>query len=234
MTMNKKFKIEAKAKKAEIWIYADIGETWWGDGITAKQFVDELKAAGDVDEILVHMNSAGGLVFDGVAIYSNLKKHPAAVTVEIDGLAASIASLIAMAGNTVTMAENAMMMIHQGMGLAIGTADDMRDYAAKLDKIDDMLVRTYVDNSDRTDEQIREMLAAETWMSAQEALEYGFIDAITEEQRMAAHFDLSRFKNVPKKLESAIYTVKPDYTHRNKYKNEILTDRISLINPKSN
>ena len=115
----------AQAKDAEIIIYDEIGAF----GIPAKAFLDELKALGPVPEVTVRINSPGGSVFDGVAIYNALKRHDAVVTVWIDGIAASIASMIAMAGDEVVMPENAMLMLHDPSGLAIGTAADMRALA---------------------------------------------------------------------------------------------------------
>jgi ATP-dependent Clp endopeptidase proteolytic subunit ClpP len=225
----KKFKIEAKNKKADIWIYEDIGDSWFG-GLSAKRFAEELKGAGKISEITVHLNSAGGDVFDGVAIYNQLKKHPATVSVEIDGLAASIASLIAMSGDTVYMAENALMMIHDPWGGISGTASEMRDFAEKLDKVKSVLVDTYVARSGQDADDISALMTAETWFTASEAADLGFVDEITAEQKMAAHFDLSRFKNAPKDLPGAVYTVKPAATfeRRNKYKAEAIRERILL------
>lgn len=197
----KYWKITAKAnEEAEILIYGEIGEGWFVDGIGAKEFAKELKALGDIKNLTIRINSPGGSVFEGQAIYSQLKTHKAEKTVYIDGIAASIASVIAMAGNLIIMPKNATMMIHDPMGLAQGNADDMRKMAEALDTIKLGIIAAYRDKTKLSDEKISELMTAETWMSAEEAMEYGFTDQIEEPVRMAASFDLSMFKNVPKNL----------------------------------
>lgn len=121
---------------AEISIYEEIG----GFGITAKKFAEDLKALGDVSHIDLRIHSPGGDVFEGIAIYNLLRNHPAEITVYIDGVAASMASVVAMAGDRVVMPENAMMMIHKPWGISGGNAGDMRDYADLLDKVETVLV----------------------------------------------------------------------------------------------
>jgi ATP-dependent Clp endopeptidase proteolytic subunit ClpP len=190
------FEFRAQAKGAEIVIYDEIGAF----GIPARAFLDELKALGRVAELTVRINSPGGSVFDGVAIYNALKRHDAAITVWIDGIAASIASMIAMAGDEVVMPENAMLVLHDPSGLVAGTASDMRAMAEALDKMKAGMVAAYRDKSGRNDAEIETLMAAETWLSAEEAVELGLADRIEQPVRMAAHFDLSRFRNPPPQL----------------------------------
>ena len=114
-------KAASDGTSANISIYEEIG----GWGITAQQFSEDLKALGDISHISLHIHSPGGDVFDGIAIYNLLNKHPAKVTVQIDGLAASMASVIAMAGDRIVMPENALMMIHKPWGISGGNANDM-------------------------------------------------------------------------------------------------------------
>lgn len=188
------FTCKATAKdEAEISIYDEIG-LW---GITAKEFIDELKALGAVKSITLSINSPGGSVFDGIAIYNALKRHPALITVRIDGVAASMASAIAMVGDHVLMPENAMMMIHDPMGIVVGNSREMKQYAELLDKLKNNLVATYANKTGLEREDIEDMMAAETWLSASEAVDQGFADAIEEPVKMAASFDLSKFKNAP-------------------------------------
>src|SRR5258707_608582 len=123
-----------KGSRGEIWLYDQVGEGWFG-GMSAKTFVAEVQKLGKVDLINLHINSPGGSVFDGVAIYNNLKSHPARIEVDVDGVAASIASVIAMAGDEIRMAANAMMMIHNAMGMTFGDAEDMRKTADLLDQL---------------------------------------------------------------------------------------------------
>ena len=183
-------KTRAKAgadKTAEVFIYGDIGESWWGETVTAKDFVKEI-AALDVDALTVRINSYGGSVSDGLAIHNALKRHKARVTVGIDGAAYSIASLIAMAGDEIHMAENAMLMVHAPWGGVMGNSTDLREYADILDKMAGAMATTY---AARTGKPIEDMLALLTdgvdhWYSAEEALDMGFVTHITDALAMAA------------------------------------------------
>jgi ATP-dependent Clp protease protease subunit len=199
------YEFRAQAKGAEIVIYDEIGAF----GVSAKAFLDELKSLGPVAELTVRINSPGGSVFDGVAIYNALKRHDAAITVWIDGIAASIASMIAMAGDEVITPENAMLMLHDPSGLVMGTAADMRAMAEALDKMKAGMVAAYRDKSGRDDAEIESLMAAETWLSAEEALGLGLADRIEQPMKMAAHFDLSRFRNPPPLLVALTATPSP-------------------------
>ena len=180
------YKIENKADKAEIWIYEMIGEDFWsGGGVTAKNFQKELSAI-KASQIDLHINSPGGDVFDGITIYNLIKQHPANVTTYIDGLAASIASVIALSGDKIYMAENALMMIHNPYGCICGDSLDMRDMADRLDKVRDSIAKAYISKTGKTQEEINALMDDETWMSADEAIELGFIDEVTEKMDMAA------------------------------------------------
>ena len=152
--MKRWYEFRAQARGAEIVIYDEIGAF----GIPAKAFLDELKALGPVAELTVRINSPGGSVFDGVAIYNALKRHDAAITVWIDGIAASIASMIAMAGDEVVMPENAMLVLHDPSGLVAGTAADMRAMAEALDRMKAGMVAAYRDKSGRDDAEIEALM----------------------------------------------------------------------------
>lgn len=192
-------KVRAKGQhKAEVLIYEQIGKDFWdGSGVTAKQFVEDLQALGEVHEITVRINSPGGSVNDGVAIYNALKSHSAKVLVQIDAAAYSIASIIAMAGERITMAGNAMMMIHDPFTITAGNADEMRRVAAVLDLSADVMAQTYAKRTGMDAAEIRELMKAETWFTAEQAVAAGFADEALEALPMAANFDLSRFRNVP-------------------------------------
>ena len=232
----KRFKIKcrgSKSRTAEVWLYDDIGDGWFG-GISAQSFKDELQAVGNVDQITVYINSAGGSVFEGTSIYNQLVRHPAKVHVEVDGIAASIASLIAMAGDTISIAENAMMMVHKPYGGGFGTADDMRSVADTLDAIEGQLIDTYTARTGLERDEVAAMVAVETWMTAAEAVNLGFADEATAAKQMAAYVDLKKFgfKNAPKDLPGAVYTVKPaegERPNRKKYAQliEIQTAKIA-------
>jgi ATP-dependent Clp protease protease subunit len=197
------YEFRAQAKGAEIVIYDEIGAF----GIPAKAFLDELKALGPVADLTLRINSPGGSVFDGVAIYNALRRHEARITVWIDGIVASIASMIAMAGDEIVMPENAMLMIHDPSGLVMGTAADMRAMAEALDKMKTGMVAAYRDKSGCDDAEIEALMAAETWLSAQEAVAIGLADRVEQPVRMAAHFDLSRFRNIPPQLAGLTTTI---------------------------
>lgn len=199
------YRIEALAggRSAEIHIMEQIGEDFWtGEGMTAKKFAEELRGL-DVDVINLHINSPGGSVFDGQTIYSQLRNHKALVNVHIDGLAASIASVIAMAGDTVTMPRNAMMMIHDPSGYARGTAEDMRKTASALDKVKQTIIAAYQDKTGLEDVRLAELMSDETWMTADEAVELGFADQVSapvDMQASAGFSLLERFENIPRGL----------------------------------
>ena len=185
----------------ELSLYGDISDTtWWGDEITPKQFQEDLNALGDVSTLNIYINSGGGDVFAGQTIYSILKRHSAHKVVHVDGLAASIASIIAMAGDEVIMPKNAMMMIHNAWTVASGNKDDLRAMADTLEKIDGVLRDVYVAKTGREAEEVEEKMNNETWFTADEALEFGLIDSVGEELKAAASLDnkfLDRYHNIP-------------------------------------
>ncbi|MBO2684985.1 ClpP-like prohead protease/major capsid protein fusion protein [Shewanella algae] len=186
--------------EAELMIYDEIG----GWGITAKQFARDLKDLGKITQLTARIHSPGGDVFEGMAIYNILKNYPAHKVAHIDGLAASMASVIAMAFDEVVMPENAMMMVHKPWGGTMGDADDMRKYADLLDKVEGNLVGAYRDKTGMTDEQLHALLAEETWLTGREAVEKGFADTLTEPLAMAASLQSNRMKdyaNMPKALQ---------------------------------
>jgi ATP-dependent Clp protease protease subunit len=161
----------------EIVIYSDIGPDFMGEGVTDSWVKDQLDAMKDASEITVRINSMGGDVFHGFAIHNLLKEHPANITVKVDGLAASAASVIAMAGDTVDMASNAMMMVHNPWTFAIGDSEEMLKAAERLDKVRDAIVSTYEAKTSLDAEEIAGLMDAETWMTASDAVDRGFADA---------------------------------------------------------
>jgi ATP-dependent Clp protease, protease subunit len=153
-----------------------------------------------VEPQTLRLNSPGGTVFDAVAIYNALKRHAGPVSVWIDGIAASAASYVAMAGDEVVMPENAFLMIHDPSGVVFGTADDMRAMAEALDKIKGSLVAGYAAKSGGAEDDIVALMAKETWLDAAEAMELGFADRLAEPVRIAARFDVGR---VPQRTAGA-------------------------------
>lgn len=158
---------------ADISIYDEIG--FWG--VTAADFVKELGSI-QASALNIRINSPGGDVFDGIAILNALRSHPANKTVIVDGLAASAASFIAMAGDTVQMSPQSMMMIHDASGLCMGNAGDMRQLADLLDKTTENIAAVYAQRTGKPTDHWREQMAAETWYTDQEAVDAGLADSI--------------------------------------------------------
>ena len=204
--MNSWYTIRARATGAEVLIYDEIGAY----GVSAKGFLAELGALPDDAPIDLRLNSPGGSVFDAVAIYNALKRHAGEITVWIDGIAASAASYIAMAGDEIVMPENAFLMIHDPSGVVMGTAADMRDMAGTLDKIAASMTRGYAAKSGKPEDEIAALLSAETWFDAKDALEAGLATRMAEPVRIAASFDIGRFRNVPPELVEAVEAIAPD------------------------
>ena len=200
--------IKAAAKGVgEVYIYGLVTAYKWDDtDVTAADFKRDLDALGDIKTLNVYINSPGGSVFQGQAIYTILKRHTAYKNVYVDGLAASIASLVAMAGDTIFMPKNAMMMVHEPMNIIfMGNAQDFRKAADDLDKIGESMKASYMAKLDgkTTEEKLSELLAAETWLTAVECFEYGFCDELLDEKQIAASVDtelFARYKNVPENL----------------------------------
>jgi ATP-dependent protease ClpP protease subunit len=193
------YRITNNAGSVVVDIFDEIG--YWG--VTAADFQREL-AAVTATEITVNLNSPGGEIFEGIAIHNALRSHPAAVTVRVAGLAASIASVIALAGDRVIMQPHSQMMIHDGSGLAIGNAQDMRDMADLLDRQSNNIAAVYAERAGGTVEEWRERMLAETWYSADEAVEAGLADEVDQRARQAepepnvqpaASWDLSVFRH---------------------------------------
>ena len=203
------YRVENKTdKEATIYIYDEIG--WFG--VEATDFVKDLNDI-KAETIHVRLNTPGGNVFDGTAIANAIKQHKSKTVVHIDGLAASIGSIIAIAGDETIMADNAFFMFHEAWSFVIGNAEGLREEAELLDKIDGVLAKAYANKTGKKQDEIKELMNAETWLTAEEALEMGMIDGIEEdkeEKASAAIFDLSVFANVP----DALKDIKKDLNER--------------------
>jgi ATP-dependent Clp protease, proteolytic subunit ClpP len=191
-------------KNAELMLYGDIAESFWGDTISAKE-VTEYLADLDVENINVYINSNGGVVDTAIAINNALRRHKAKVTVNIDGIAASAATLITCAGDTVRMPKNALFMIHNPLTIAMGDSEEMRKQADVLEKYKNSIMETYLQKVNIDKEKLSELMDNESWLSAEEALKYGFIDEIIEnadiqvvENKVISNnmvFNMAEFKN---------------------------------------
>ena len=182
-------------------LYGEISDTsWFGDEVTPAAFLKDLEALGEIGALDVYINSPGGDVFAGYAIYHMLRRHPARVTVHVDGLAASAASVVAMAGDRIVMPVASMMMVHRAWTLACGDAARLLDIAAELERVDAQLAQLYADRTGKAIEDIEALMAAETWMTGAEALAMGFCDEVEPNKRIAALCGpeaLARYKHPP-------------------------------------
>ena len=197
-------------KSAELILYGSIGSDEYWDDISDKAFKQDIENLGDVENITLHINSPGGSVFSAVAIANTLKNHKAKITANIDGLAASAATIITSACDTVRMPKNALFMVHNPITFAYGNNQDMQKKLEMLNKVKNSIIETYLNKAKTDKETLSELMDNETWMSAEEAKEYGFVDEILDESvekevienkliinNMA--FDISRFKNFKEK-----------------------------------
>ena len=203
---HKPWTMTAKAGgELEVLIYEQIGTDFWtGDGITAKQFATDLKAAGAVAHIHLKVSSPGGSVFEGLAMYNALLSHGAKVTAQVDGLAASIASVIIMAASEISVAANGMVMIHNPSTVVGGDSNEMRKMAETMDKVKTSMVTAYKRHTTLSTDKINALMDDETWMTAEEAIEKGFAEKITtpedDDADVVANFDLSKFRKVPQPI----------------------------------
>jgi ATP-dependent protease ClpP protease subunit len=191
----------ANADEAEVMLYDEVGG-WYG--ATADQFIADLRGV-TAPNLRLRINSPGGSVFEGIAIANALRAHPANVTVQVDGIAASIASVIAMAGDRIEMAPNSMLMIHDASGVCMGNASDMEEMAELLDLISDNIADAYASRAGGTRDQWRDRMRTETWYLPEDAVTAGLADeALTspkagtpaepdEEPDMARPFDLAAY-----------------------------------------
>lgn len=202
------FAIENKgSEKATIYIYDEIGLF----GISATQFVEALNAI-KAPALDLRINSPGGSVFEGITVANAIRRHSAKVTTHIDGVAASIASVVALAGDAVRIADNAFFMIHDPFVMCFGTAEEMRKTADTLDSVaKTAIIAAYTKKTGKTEDEIKAWMAAETWFTADEALAAGFVDAVDkdEEVKNSAGISLFNFKHIPEKIAARIRTPAP-------------------------
>ena len=171
---------------SDIYLYGDIGESdWFTESVSAKDFIKQLGSVNS-ETINLHINSYGGSVTDGLAIYNNLKSHPAKVNVTIDGVAASIASIIAMAGDTISMAEGSLLMIHAPWTVIAGDSNDLREEAELLDKITRNMAGIYASKTGLSEDDLMNLLTdgKDHWFDVEEAIDLGLINEIEESNQV--------------------------------------------------
>lgn len=193
---------KADADVLRVDIYGDIGDVWDEDSVSAAELLDTLSSnrAADVE---LHVNSGGGSVFDAFAIMTALRNHPGQVTAYVDGLAASAASYLIAAADKVVMSSVAWLMIHNASGLVVGNAADMRKTADDLEQIDAAIAAIYAKRSG-TGHDFAADMADETWLDAEQALELGLVDEVTEAVAIAARIDWADAHLLDKAPEAAV------------------------------
>lgn len=235
--MKKTWEIRAAGRDSlEIRLYELIGEDLFGGGTSAKSFAQDLQDAGHITDITLRVNSPGGNVFDGIAIYNTLLSHPAYIHAIVDGLAASIASVIIMAAKKIEVAENGMVMIHNPHASVFGAdSAEMRKMADTMDKVKQSMVTTYRRHTDLSASEIGKLMDAETWLSAGEAVEQGFADGVLDPDEkngpaLAANFDpaiFDRFQHVPRQI--AAHFTAPQQDIENESTRRRQRERLELL-----
>ena len=206
--MNKFWTFKGLAdKRGELFLYGEISDSsWFGDEVTPAQFQKDLSALGDIKSLDVFINSPGGDVFAGITIYNMLKRHSAEITVHVDGLAASAASVVAMAGDRIVMPKSATMMIHNAWSFAYGNKTDMRAMADELERLDKQLADIYAGKTGKDSGAIAAWMDSERWMSGDEALADGFCDEVEQNKQIAACADvgkwLGKYQHPPENIAS--------------------------------
>ena len=207
----------------ELLLYGEIG-SWW-DELDAESVVRQLEYL-NKDEITVRIHSGGGLILEGLAIYNRLVQSTARINIYIDGLAASMASVIAMAGDVIRMPSNSWLMIHKPWNNVSGNADDMRRMAENLDGFEESTLGIYMKRFKGSEEELKEMLRNDTWINAKDALDMGFIDEITDAMEAAASIDLESFSNVPEAMRKSMASIQKaaQLAHTSLKENNIMTE----------
>tara|TARA_R110000824_G_scaffold3988_2_gene19015 strand:+ start:4605 stop:5663 length:1059 start_codon:yes stop_codon:yes gene_type:complete len=207
----------ANSETADVYIYSEVG----GFDVNAKSFIDELKTIKDKN-IDVHINSLGGSVFDGLAIYNALKNHSKKVTTKVEGIAASIASVIAMAGDKIEMAENSLFMIHNPFAMSGGDANELRKTANILDKIRNEIAEIYASKSKQSAEHYIDLMNVETWFNSDETMELGLINGITQPLKIENNYDVSKFANITNEKINTIINKSKTIVMAEKTQNEVV------------
>lgn len=198
----------------EMLVYEEIGSNGMGGGVRAADMKQQIDKAGVFDNIRLRINSPGGDAFEGIAIGNLIKAQKKPVQVCIDGLAASAASIVAMCGDSIEMSSNAMQMIHNAWAVGVGNADELRKMADTLDKVSASIAQTYADKTGKSLDEIKAMMAAETWMSAEDAVKGGFATSIASDDdseaiafaktTVATKAKAKFFKNIPTQFQAAV------------------------------
>ncbi|HQG04322.1 MAG TPA: Clp protease ClpP [Thermoleophilia bacterium] len=237
------FEVKAAARNdgeptaTDIWIYDVIGDDWWEPSLTAKELMQQI-AAIETDEIVLHLSSPGGSVTDGMAIYNALIAHPARVTSLIEGWTGSIATVVALAGEEIRMFDNVMFMIHRAWTVCIGDANDLRDMAGEMDRVDELMSRIYMRRCTKSEDDLRAAMDGETYMDAAEAAEWGFVDEVIEAKVAAAALavdprTMERFKALGFRPEAAGRTISAENESKLTEARDLIDEVLSPLDARS-
>lgn len=201
----KRFEVQNAEDEATIYLY-DVIDNWYG--IDSESFI---KTLGEITASTIHLriNSPGGDVFDARAIHTALKQHKARVIAHIDGLAASAATYVSLAADEIRMSEGAFYMIHKAWTLAYGNADELRKTADLLEKVDESIVNDYHRKTNLSPDELSALMADETWFTAEEAKEKGFVDAVDGDEAIENTFDLTAYNRAPSSIVAKSQEVEP-------------------------
>lgn len=188
-------------ENGELVLYGFVGENYWDEGFTAREVISALAEHGRDNDLTVRLNSGGGYTDDGVSIYNALTAHKGRVRIEVDGVALSSASLIAMAGDDIVMKAGSLMMIHDPATITVGDADDHETAIGRLNKLGDVMASIYAERSGKTAEEVRAAMKDEIWLTADEAVEQGYAtETETAKAKAVASFDYRIYAHAPKRL----------------------------------
>lgn len=233
-----KYQFTNEAESISLKIYDTIGDDGWGGGVTTQDIEDSLNNSNNMP-LNIYINSYGGEVFEGFAIYNILKRYAGYKTVVVDGIAASIASVIAMAGDKVVMNEASMMMIHNASGVCFGNAEEMQKVVNALEQMNEVIRDVYRAKTNLSDEELADLMNNETFMSAKECVEKGFADEIlenksTEETVQNTMYSLNEMKNtLEQKIKQFNDIKKLGFEAKSQVGEESVDDEESALDNKS-
>lgn len=220
---NPDIRAATKAGTDTITMYGIIGEDWWGEGVTVKRVDAALRAIGD-KPVTVYINSPGGDMFEGIAIYNRLREHSQEVTIKVLGLAASAASVIAMAGAKREVAKTAFLMIHNCWTYFAGNRHAIRELADTMEEFDRAMISLYADTSGQDEKTVEAMLDAETYMNGASAVEKGFATGLISADEVKEAPDQDQAKaHAARRLDAALAKSGMPRTERRKLLSEIKT-----------
>lgn len=202
------WRFENSGAEAQLFIYSEVGDSAFGDTVTAQRFAEDLTALGDVRRIVLRINSGGGNVFAGISIYNQLIAHPAEIVGRVDGLAASISSIILMAASKIVMNQGTFLMIHNPFSVVAGDSAELLKMSQTLAKVKDSMIPIYQRHSSLSTQKLSELMNSESWFTPEEAIAAGLADEVGESDQsqmpIAASCDWSKFRRLPQTIAAQL------------------------------